>query len=75
MAYKKRGLLARIFREPSSIAGAAVAAIAGPEVAGALFGMQGAPEIASPEFVQALAVVIAGIIAMLIKEKGDGSDA
>jgi len=75
MAYKKRGFLTRIFREPSSIAGAAVAALAGPDVAGALFGLQSAPEISSPEFAQALAVVIAGLLAMLISEKGDGSDA
>lgn len=72
---KRRGLLQRMLREPSTLAGAAITAIAGPEVAGALIGVESAPELASTEFTQALAVVIAGVLAMILKEKGDGSDA
>lgn len=72
---KRRGLLQRMFREPSTLAGAAITAIAGPEVAGALLGAEAAPAVGSAEFTQALAVVIAGLLAMFLKEKGDGSDA
>ena len=71
----RRSLLKRLIREPSTFAGAAVTALVGPEIAGAIFGAPDAPAIASTEFVSALSIVIAGLLAMFLKEKGDGSDA
>lgn len=63
----------RSVREPSSFAGAALTAVGLGGVVEVLqsTGEAGAPSIASGEFAQALGIVIAGILAILLKEKAD----
>lgn len=65
--------LLRSVREPSSFAGAALTAVGLGGVVEVLqsTGEAGTPSIASGEFAQALGIVIAGILAILLKEKAD----
>jgi hypothetical protein len=65
------GILTRL-REPSSILGTVIAGLGGVDAVGAVTG-PAAPGIASGEFATALGVVIAGILAFFLKEKGENN--
>lgn len=73
MAIKFIGRVLRSIREPSSFAGAALTAVGLGGVVEVLqhTGDAGAPSIASGEFAQALGIVIAGILAIILKERAD----
>lgn len=64
-------------REPSTLAGAALTFLGFGELAEVFTGPEAeafGPSVTSGEFVQALAIVIAGVLAMLLREKGERDD-
>lgn len=67
------GRLIRSIREPSSFAGAALTALG---LGGVVEVLQSpaAPSIASAEFGQALGIVIAGLLAIFLKERSDNEE-